>query len=125
MTTHAPTAAPASSPCTCTAPGLCPRFGRQMTPRLHHLCQTRADYREAFTTAAIEPEPDPVDVAIAGSASRLPLGDAVRVVAERTGLAAVARWVGRHSGRDCGCEDRRAWLNAFGEHLARMVMGPQ
>lgn len=123
MTTPAPASSPC--PCTCDTPGLCPRFDRQMTPRLHHLCQTRADYREAFATAAIEAEPDPVGVAIAGAASRLPLGDAVKVVAERTGLAAMARWVGRHSGRDCGCEDRRAWLNAFGEHLARAVVGPQ
>lgn len=116
------------APCTCDTPGLCPQFNRQMTPRLHHLCQTRSDYREAFAQEQRpQPgaEPDPVDVAIAGAASRLPLGDAVQVVAERTGLAAVARWVERHSGRDCGCEDRRAWLNAFGEHLARVVAGPQ
>jgi glycosyltransferase involved in cell wall biosynthesis len=44
------------APCTCTALGLCPRFGRQMTPRLHHLCQTRPDYREAF---AVEANPLP------------------------------------------------------------------
>jgi hypothetical protein len=74
-------------------------------------------------TADSMAEPDVVDVAMGEAVSRLPIGDAVKAVAEATGLAAVARWVERHSGKDCGCEDRRAWLNAFGEYLAGAVIG--
>jgi len=45
------------APCNCDTPGMCHRFNRQMTPRLHHLCQTRADYREAFAKDA-KPAPE-------------------------------------------------------------------
>ena len=39
------------------------------------------------------------------------LGDVVAAVAERTGVAAVARTVERITGKPCGCADRRRRLN--------------
>jgi hypothetical protein len=39
------------------------------------------------------------------------LGDVVAAVAERTGVAAVARSVERITGKPCGCADRRRRLN--------------
>lgn len=38
--------------CVCTGPGLCPVFKRQMTPGRWSLCQSRADYRNAFAREA-------------------------------------------------------------------------
>ncbi len=59
--------------CTCPTHGFCPVLGREMPPHLHHLCQTRSDYRALFMRhvkeavrlalpSHTEQEPDDLDI---------------------------------------------------------------
>lgn len=42
------------------------------------------------------------------------LGDRIAALAEKTGVAKAVAAVERATGWDCGCAQRRAWLNRLG-----------
>tara|TARA_R110001583_G_scaffold38611_2_gene124647 strand:+ start:3246 stop:3464 length:219 start_codon:yes stop_codon:yes gene_type:complete len=44
------------------------------------------------------------------------LGDLVALVAKRTGIARISKAISKKTGRDCGCEKRRATLNRLKFH---------
>lgn len=85
------------------------------------------DYQPPPADAPIAPESparmfaaDPITKAIATEATKpnpLPLGDIVSNVATTFGLDKAAKWVETWTGKDCGCEGRRQWLNAMGGAL--------
>lgn len=53
----------------------------------------------------------------AASRNPLPLGDMVETVAKTVGADKVAAWWSEWTGKDCGCNGRKQWLNAAGSWL--------
>ena len=47
-----------TAPCQCPEPGFCKRHGFTKTAHLHHLCQTRDDYRTLWDRRARPPALD-------------------------------------------------------------------
>lgn len=92
--------------------------------------------RMPFRTAGTAPPPTGLEIAEKQSLSKqfnadevtaafaaqsrnpLPLGDMVETVAKSLGADKVAAWYEKWTGQDCGCNGRKAWLNAAGSWLS-------
>lgn len=59
------------------------------------------------------------------SRNPLPLGDMVETVAKAVGADRVAAWYSNWTGKDCGCNGRKQWLNAAGAWLSGATKPPQ
>jgi hypothetical protein len=78
----------------------------------------RQDYRDIPAQAKAESHPP--ERPVAGSlglrtglrvGAYVPLGDAVAWLTHATGLDKLAQKYTEVTGQDCGCDERRAWLN--------------
>jgi len=105
--------------CTCTNAGWCERHKINKPPHLHHLCQTRDDYRAMWdrgATGASQPKPqqEPSWVRLV-SYFKAPddtgVGDTVQRYAAMLGGEAFKAW-SKKLGMPCGCTQRQAEWNA-------------
>jgi hypothetical protein len=84
--------------CQCPAAGYCHTHQRQMSVTRHRQCSTEPGYYEAFQLDLQRGESTGV-------------GNRVASVTRSTGVDRLAHIYTAITGRDCGCDGRRRWLN--------------
>jgi hypothetical protein len=91
-------AAEKSTDCECPVAGWCNRHNMTKTEHLHRLCRTDGGYFGLWEKGVGPAQIHPV------GPRRVGLGDVIAWIADKVGIKP---W------KDCGCEDRRKWLNRF------------
>jgi len=105
----------------------CPRHNITKTPHQYNLCKKRRDYfqkweegRGPFQTATSNAEvrsgtvktPEEKQAEEAEETKESSgLGDTIEKITKFTGIKAVVDAFTKASGKDCGCEGRKEWLN--------------
>lgn len=94
-----------TTPCECPVAGWCERHQQRKTPHIHHLCQTRKDYRRLWDRQAGEEKKESASasVSVVSDPSYLEsrgLGDTIAKITSAVGI------------KPCGgCKQRQAFLN--------------
>jgi hypothetical protein len=112
---------PVRSPADATPPKRsCPRAPMRAAPQVTADALTvSAEEFNAKLRSSQEFTQDEVSAAfVEESHNPLPLGDMVESVAKKVGADKLAKWYETWSGRDCGCDGRKRWLNAAGSWLS-------
>tara|TARA_Y100001963_G_scaffold148299_1_gene225964 strand:+ start:300 stop:569 length:270 start_codon:yes stop_codon:yes gene_type:complete len=84
--------------------------GRRGYLLMDYLSPGSSGYLPGGPTPKAKPKPTPKGIG---------LGDVVAAITKATGIAAITKAISKKTGRDCGCNKRRAALNRHRIHVGK------